>query len=175
MPVNGQVAVVLMWMWVVAAVCTGVVLTALLGNASLQLDFDGHPLPSAVMTASAVLHWLQVWFIAHVTVRLTQGYAWARRWAIALTVIAFVLGAASGALTIATRSAAVPAVPAACGGMVLQAIVFGLLIPENLRRWANRQRTSNRSTAVRRIGEVRDQFYACARRDLGISGPISGA
>ncbi|MCD0445893.1 hypothetical protein LO763_19980 [Glycomyces sp. A-F 0318] len=118
-----------------------------MGNASHQLDYDGHPLLSAAVTAFAVLHWLQVWFVAHVTVRLTQGYAWARRWAIALAVVAFVLGAVSWVLVIAARSGgAVPALPAACGGMVLQAIIFGLLVPGNLRRWANRQKAANQPT-----------------------------
>ncbi|MEU5874147.1 hypothetical protein AB0A73_21655 [Glycomyces sp. NPDC047369] len=142
MPLNGQLAVVAMWVWTAGAVCSGASATALAGNASQQLDGDGHAWLSAAVTAAAVLHWLQVWLVAHVAVRLTQGYVWARTYAIALTIAAAAFGALVWAVAIVFQAGNTgPVLAATCGGMLVQAIVFGLLVPENLRRWADRPRT----------------------------------
>lgn len=142
MPLNGQLAVVAMWIWTAAAVCGGASATALAGSASQRLDADGHAWLSAAVTAAVVLHWLQVWLVAHVAVRLTQGYAWARKCAIALAIVAAAFGALVWAAAIVFRTGAGgPVLAATCGGMLFQVIVFGLLVPENVRRWADRPRT----------------------------------
>lgn len=139
MPLNGQIAVILMWISVAMGICATMGLAGMPIDHAFELNVTGRPLFRIAVVTLALLNCAQVSLLIVVTVYLTQGFRWARKWAVALSSFGLATQIASWALAVGFEGpASSTAVNGACGGMLFQIFVFGLLVPDNMRHWANR-------------------------------------